>query len=147
MIKEFSGEYAFLSNFHHAPFKDGAGRTYDTVEHFFQSHKVFPYDTPEFEAIRTAKTPGKSKRLGRHATLRTDWEDKKQMIMGLGLLLKFVQHSDLKQKLIETAPKELQEGNTWGDKYWGVDLLTGEGENILGKELMKIRGVFINGML
>ncbi len=33
----------------------------------------------------------------------------------------------------------LQEGNRWGDTFWGVDLRTGKGENKLGKILMRVR--------
>ena len=33
----------------------------------------------------------------------------------------------------------LEEGNTWHDTFWGVDAKTGEGQNHLGKILMKIR--------
>jgi predicted NAD-dependent protein-ADP-ribosyltransferase YbiA (DUF1768 family) len=29
--------------------------------------------------------------------------------------------------------------DTWGDKFWGVDLETGEGENNLGILLMELR--------
>jgi len=36
----------------------------------------------------------------------------------------------------------LEETNTWGDKYWGV--CNGEGENQLGKLLMKIRENIMN---
>ena len=33
----------------------------------------------------------------------------------------------------------LEEGNWWGDIFWGVDKKTGAGENNLGKILMKVR--------
>ena len=44
---------------------------------------------------------------------------------------------ELKQKLLETGNTELVEGNTWGDTFWGVYNV--EGENILGRLLMKVR--------
>ena len=34
----------------------------------------------------------------------------------------------------------LEEGNTWHDTCWGVDAKTGEGQNHLGRILMKVRG-------
>ena len=43
------------------------------------------------------------------------------------------------QFLIETGDAHLQEGNTRGDKFWGVYLETGEGEYNLGKLIMEIR--------
>ena len=39
--------------------------------------------------------------------------------------------------LFSCAPKP--NGNTWGDTCWGVDLRTGQGENHLGRILMKVR--------
>ena len=38
---------------------------------------------------------------------------------------------------MQTEDAELVEDNWWGDKFWGV--CNGEGENHLGKLLMKIR--------
>ncbi len=35
--------------------------------------------------------------------------------------------------------KGLQEGNYWGDVFGGIDIETGEGKNIFGKLIMKIR--------
>ena len=35
-------------------------------------------------------------------------------------------------------PHELVEGNTWGDRYWGV--YNGQGKNWLGRLLMQVRG-------
>ena len=54
------------------------------------------------------------------------------------LNLKFSQEP-FKTWLVETGDIHLQEGNTWGDKFWGVDLETGEGENLLGRLIMMIR--------
>ena len=50
---------------------------------------------------------------------------------------KFTQNPDLLKKLLDTGDAELVEGNTWGDKVWGV--CNDEGENRLGKILMRIR--------
>ena len=52
---------------------------------------------------------------------------------------KFTQNQELKQQLIGTGDAYLEEGNTWHDTCWGVDLKTGEGQNHLGKILMKVR--------
>ena len=52
---------------------------------------------------------------------------------------KFTQNEDLKWRLIGTGDADLEEGNTWHDTCWGVDAKTGEGQNHLGKILMKIR--------
>jgi predicted NAD-dependent protein-ADP-ribosyltransferase YbiA (DUF1768 family) len=34
---------------------------------------------------------------------------------------------------------ELIEGNYWGDIFWGIDMNLDEGQNILGRLIMKIR--------
>ena len=133
MINCFDGKYAFLSNFYESPITYD-GITYPTNEHFFQAMKTLDID--EKKKIAAASTPGQSKRLGRAVTLRSDWEAVKSYYMEIGLRLKF-QNPDLAEKLIATGDEELVEGNTWGDRIWGV--CNGEGENRLGKLLMKIR--------
>ncbi|MCY8564311.1 NADAR family protein [Bacillus sonorensis] len=50
---------------------------------------------------------------------------------------KFEQNDHLINKLLQTGESILIEGNTWGDKIWGV--CNGVGENKLGKILMKVR--------
>lgn len=50
---------------------------------------------------------------------------------------KFRQYPELAKKLVATGDAELIYGNTCGDTYWGV--FEGEGENNLGKVLMKVR--------
>ena len=82
-------------------------------------------------------TPRSAKSLGRRVDLREDWEVVKYDIMYEICLAKFLQNPDLLEKLIQTGSAELIEGNTWGDKVWGV--CRGVGENHLGKILMKIR--------
>ena len=51
--------------------------------------------------------------------------------------LKFTTHADLRDKLLATGDTPLEEGNTWGDRTWGV--YQGQGDNRLGKILMKVR--------
>ena len=42
-------------------------------------------------------------------------------------------------KLLGTGEAFLVEGNSWGDVYWGVDAVTGVGQNQLGVILMAVR--------
>lgn len=132
-IDSFSGEYRFLSNFYPSPIKWHDG-IYPTVEHIFQAFKTI--DPEERDEIRNAKTPGEAKRLGRKVTLRPDWNDIKIEVMNNFLQSKF-RIPELRNKLMDTGTRELIEGNTWGDRFWGVD---GTGKNELGKLLMEIRG-------
>jgi len=66
------------------------------------------------------------------------WDERKYGVMFGILLDKFQRNLDLKQKLIDTGDKHLEEKNSWGDTYWGVDETKG-GRNELGKVLMNIR--------
>ena len=84
-------------------------------------------------------TPNCAKRLGRQVELRSDWETVKYDVMYQVCMAKFQQNPELLRKLVRTGDAELIEGNTWGDRVWGVDLYRGVGENHLGKILMKIR--------
>jgi len=43
----------------------------------------------------------------------------------------------LAQQLIATGNAKLEEGNWWGDTFWGT--CNGKGQNWLGKILMEIR--------
>lgn len=134
MIGTFDGEYAFLSNFYPSFITDEDYITYPTVEHYFQAMKTLDKGVRFYIAIQA--TPGKAKRLGRRLDLRPDWEFIKDSIMEEALRIKF-SNPKLRKALLDTGDEYLEEGNTWGDQYWGV--CNGVGKNKLGKLLMKIR--------
>lgn len=133
-ITSFSGRYRWLSNFWPAPVLLFGSELYPTVEHAFQAAKTL--DRAERDAIRTAPTPGTAKYLGRRCTLRADWESVKLSAMRHLLMQKFA-HPELHALLMSTGDAMLVEGNTWGDRFWGV--CKGVGENHLGLMLMEIR--------
>lgn len=136
MIDSFNGQYRFLSNFYHAPFKFN-GYEWPTVEHAYVAHKS---DDPEvIMSMHTFsdRTPGYVKKIGRFIQLRKDWNKIKFQLMTNLVTEKFEQNPHLMEKLIETGDEELVEGNHWGDRYWGVS--GGEGKNNLGKILMNVR--------
>ncbi len=56
---------------------------------------------------------------------------------------KFTRNTQLGGSLLATWPADLQEGNTWGDTFWGV--VNGVGENHLGNILMDVRQAIVNG--
>lgn len=163
-IFSFEDSYRFLSNF-----GDGAvtmyGITFPTVEHAFAAAKLDPNGgvftraevLAEMHRIASLPTPGAAKKAGRRRVwdgtqprekrrgtprpfLRPDWEDKK-----LGLITELVRRkfSDplLAEKLLATEDAPLFEGNTWGDRIWGVVENDGifEGRNLLGEILMLVR--------
>lgn len=131
----FRDEYRFLSNFWDAPVTYD-GLTYMNNEAAFQAQKCLQ---PEEKEAFTELPPSKAKNLGRRVELRPDWEEVKVGIMEEIVRAKFTQNDELKQKLLATKDMVLEEGNTWNDTFWGVSRRTGEGENHLGKILMKIR--------
>jgi len=49
----------------------------------------------------------------------------------------------LAQKLVDTGARDLIEGNTWGDTFWGIS--GGKGENNLGKLLINQREELVSG--
>lgn len=134
-INQFRGEYAFLSNFWEVPVTY-KGLTYGSNEAAFQAQKCM---TEEEKVEFTQLRPSDSKKLGRRVQLRPDWEEVKVSIMEEIVRAKFTQNEALKQLLLETGDAYLEEGNTWNDTCWGVHLKTGQGQNHLGKILMKVR--------
>lgn len=134
-IDHFRGEYAFLSNFWEVPVTY-KGLTYGSNEAAFQAQKCMTEEEKmEFIQLR----PSASKKLGRRVKLRPDWEEVKVGLMEEIVRDKFTQNEELKALLLATGEAYLEEGNTWHDTCWGVDAKTGEGQNHLGKILMKIR--------
>lgn len=134
-VMTFRGKYDFLSNMYSATF-EWDGRTYRNSEAAFQSAKSLdPSVRDEFSEMAGVV----AKREGKKVNLRGDWENVKDDIMEEVVRAKFSQNPDLLQRLVDTGDMELIEGNRWHDKYWGVDLMSGVGENHLGIILMKIR--------
>ena len=128
-------QYSFLSNFYEVPVTY-RGLTFGSNEAAFQAQKCL---NEEVKRQFTEYSPAKSKGIGRRVNLRPDWEEVKNGVMYEIVLAKFTQHPELAEKLLATGEKVLVEGNTWHDVYWGVDTRTGEGENHLGKILMRVR--------
>jgi ribA/ribD-fused uncharacterized protein len=137
MIKEFKNEYRWLSNFFESNiiYK---GRVFLNVENAFQSEKSDDIFWKDF--CSQESDPRVIKKEGQKIKLRGDWEQVKQKVMFELIQIKF-QDLELKEKLLETENIYIQEGNTWGDTYWGVDLETGVGENNLGKIIMQVRDI------
>jgi len=134
-IREFRGEFRFMSNFWPAVV-DFEGVTYPTVEHAYVTAKTL--DEAIREDVLRCEKPGQAKAMGRQFELRRDWNFVKVDILENLVRQKF-NHEDLKMKLLATGERYIMEGNNWGDKFWGVDLATHEGLNHMGKILMKIR--------
>jgi ribA/ribD-fused uncharacterized protein len=139
-IRHFSGSYRFLSNFYHAKVELD-GDVYPTVEHAFQAAKA--PDKRDRRKIREAPSAARARQLGRRLKLRPNWEEMKMDIMWQLLESKF-SSPRLARWLVGTYPRDLIEGNNWGDTYWGVDEVLG-GQNVLGSLLMLVREGIMQG--
>ena len=135
-IMSFRGEYSFLSNFYEGKVFTYKGLKFNNTEAPFHAEKCWSR-AKEFEMVR----PLQSKRLGRRVLMRKDWEQIKDRVMYDVCYAKFTQDPVLKAKLLATGNRELVEGNTHGDRCWGMTCSNGVwiGENRLGKVLMKLR--------
>jgi len=153
MIKQFTGKYQFLSNFHLC-LVEYEGLIYPSAEHAYQAQKTDESNLADdawkskcqgiVQSEQPAHicplfTPGKIKKMSYNEQLRDGWEGVKMGIMEGVLLAKFKQNKYLRDRLLATGNEELQEGNSWHDTFWGIDSRTGYGENHLGKLLMKVR--------
>lgn len=140
MINAFLGPYRFLSNFWPVEIKY-EDRIYLSVEHAYQAAKT--EDDTLRAQIQNTPSPGAAKRIGGYVMLRPHWNSLKLLIMNELLFQKFdpIKNPSLHRMLMRTGTQELVEGNTWGDRFWGV--CDGEGENHLGKLLMRVRNSFI----
>jgi len=136
-IPEFQGEFRFLSNFFPAEIVY-EGITYPTSEHAYQAAKTL--DPAERKKIAALKTPAEAKTAGRALKYRDDWDSAKFKVMEDVVRYKFMHHDDLRAKLLATGDATLEEGNIWNDQIWGISPPnSGQGDNRLGKILMKIR--------
>ena len=134
-IDRFTGEYDFLSNFYPCRV-EFEGDWYPSVEHAFQAAKTF--DREKRIAAAVAPTARSVKEFGKNRIkLREDWEEVKDGVMYECVKSKFAGDLELKRKLLATGNALLIEGNSHKDRYWGV--YRGEGRNMLGQTLMRVR--------
>lgn len=135
VIDRFRGTYSFLSNF--STYKVFyMGDTYYSAEAAYQGAKAAT-DLQRMKMVRV-KRPDFARRIGRNMKpIRVDWENVKLRVMYDIVKAKFLQNEKLQAKLLATRDRMLIEGNDWGDTFWGM--VDGEGENNLGKILMRVR--------
>ena len=117
----------------------GDGISYNTVEHYYQAHKSLVHSVKQH--IASQPSASMAKRAGRMVVLRPDWEEKKNLIMGIALNYKFKPTSSWGLRLRITTG-EIVEYNNWHDVYWGICTCSkccNTGKNMLGIMLMNIR--------
>lgn len=137
MINHFDGEYRFLSNFYPCTVQV-FGREFRNSEAAYQSQKT---THPGVMDMFCGLEAGAAKRLGQRIEMRPDWDVVKNGVMWAVLQAKFNQNPYLKQLLLNTGHEYLEEGNFWGDRYWGT--VDGVGLNTLGSMLMQLRKSFM----
>lgn len=147
-IRSFSEEEGtrWLSNFWPSPVRAklfGRNEVWPSAENLYQASKL-PYSTLSeneqktvFEEMLTL-TPGQSKKRGSELELSEEWLEDRFEIMEAIVCHRFMSNEEDYNKLADLDGVSIQEGNTWGDTFWGVDLETGEGENTLGYILMDL---------
>lgn len=111
------------------------GIEYHTSENFYQAMKA-PKGS-ESRAKLAAMNPYQAKKFAKTVKCE-DWSDKKLAVMEHILRIKFQKGTQWAEKL-SLYEGEIIEWNNWRDVYWGRCIFTNEGENHLGKILMKIR--------
>lgn len=135
-ITRFRGAYWSLSNF--APsWVSLDGLEYPTGEHAYQAGKA---QEPQWRrAIQQAPTPMAAKRMGRALPLNREWWEGggAEARMRAVLRAKFTGSAAARADLLATWPRDLAEGNDWGDAEWGVT--SDGGENRLGRMLVNLR--------
>lgn len=141
VINEFKGVYRWLSNFAPADvvFR---GVQYPTVENAYQSAKK---DDTTWSIRCQMFSPAQAKKESRSlCMIHPDWDTMKIGVM-FSLLVQKYNSEPYRSRLLKTGSTQIIEGNTWGDVFWGVDLKTGKGQNILGRMIMVIRTSIQNG--
>ena len=135
--KEF-GDLGYLANYsNHGFYKNGI--YYKTVEHYYQSEK---FDNQEIKnKIINAETPKEASSIGRDRNnkRKDNFKKIKNQVMLEGLLEKFRQNEDIRNKLLETNDEEIVE-KTIDEYYWGIGK-DGTGKNVIGHLLMKTRNI------
>ncbi len=131
-----SGKPTFLSNMFEVPIEVD-GIAYRSLEAAFQAQKV-----PKEERAKFSQMSGKEAKAAGRAVQMTpkeveEWNNRRLEVMYSLLQKKFDQNPELMKRLLASQGYDLEEGNTWGDVFWGT--VNGKGENNLGKLLMKVR--------
>jgi ribA/ribD-fused uncharacterized protein len=133
-ITSFRGEYRWLSNFAtSAVIRNGVW--YVSSEHAYQAAKATTQEQHDW--VARAASCGEAKKRGNKVMLRPDWDEICVGVMEECVRSKFALNPDLRDRLLATGTAKLEEGNNWGDQFWGT--VNGIGDNHLGKILMKVR--------
>lgn len=140
----------YLSNWYLSDFTV-SGIRYSSMEQYMMHQKALLFQDQETaQQILATSNVGKIKSLGRMVKNYDDlvWNGMRQVIVYRGLLEKFRQNEELKEKLLATQPYLLAECAVQ-DRIWGIGLSMKDekrldpaqwkGQNLLGFALMCVR--------
>ena len=143
-------ENGYLSNWYLSPFTVEK-KTFSSMEQFMMYRKAICFgDEAVATNILATHDASQIKALGRQVSNFDEhvWTGIKQIVVYEGLLTKFLQNGDLKDKLISTGEAILAECAV-KDLIWGVglsmkdpdrlDKTKWKGQNLLGYTLMMVR--------
>lgn len=142
----------YLSNWYFSDFCID-GIQYSSMEQYMMHQKAILFNDMEIAGqIMGTTNVGKIKALGRCVKNYEDivWNGMRQLIVYQGLLEKFKQNIELKERILATQNHILAECAVQ-DKIWGIglsmkderrfDLNQWQGQNLLGFSLMRVRAV------
>lgn len=122
---------------------------YPTMEHYIMYHKAHLFGDKQIgKGTLSLQSPEEVKQAGRRVCGfdKDKWTACREQIVFCGNLLKYSQHQDLQQLLLETGSRQLVEASpedrTWGIGYSAVDASQHRdtwGENLCSKALEKVR--------
>lgn len=139
----FFGPYRFLSNFYPCVVELDT-LVFPSGEHAYQAAKMRERSVMEL-FTNPAMTANEAKQLPKRmgmAYSQAKWDELKYDIMARVVFDKFARNLELREKLRATGDRRLSEHNWWKDTYWGYDVNLKQGENNLGKLLMRTRTFF-----
>ena len=139
-IERFRDEYDFLSNNYPSEILYD-GLLFSCAEAAFQAARCPLIG----DRKRIAQGDGsRAKMIASRIEPVPGWDERKLAVMENILRAKFTQHPGLARKLTDTGIAILINGVSSKDHFWGRDLYTDQGENHLGRLLMKLRSELLS---
>lgn len=126
------------------------GIVYNCCEQYMMHQKALTFgDSFTASQIMEAVTPARQKELGREVENYDEaiWSKVRYNVVLTGNLAKFMQHEDLRIKLLNTGYREFVEANP-RDPIWGIGMAEDDpnildeskwGQNLLGKVLTEVK--------
>lgn len=127
-----------LSRFANTPFKLDE-QNWKTVEHYYQAMKFSNRETQQtiIELSSPEEVAKFAKQWKHKFKIRQDWNKVKTTVMTRALYIKCRTHTDISDKLLETADQKIIE-NSQFDYFWGCGR-DKRGDNHYGRILMNVR--------